>query len=154
MPGHVWCTKNSINILSPVPLGARNLVQRSVNLSAQDSVGRLPYSKDELRRRAVWSIQRSVFFVLGVNSPSTYFPSEHFLHNRGKKHILNEYIATFADTEIRCQNSKKLDAEEVTSSPHLHNLDPFSFRRIFFCVIPPDSVYVDFGALFIRRKAE
>ena len=40
----------------PCPLGARNPVKRSVNVCAQDSVGHLPYSKVDLRRRAVSSI--------------------------------------------------------------------------------------------------
>ena len=67
--------------------------------------GHLPYSKDGLRRGALSSVQWSVFFVLGVDYPSTYFPSEQFVHNR---YIFSmNPLATFTDTEIRCEKPKK-----------------------------------------------
>ena len=55
------------------PVGARNPAQRAGNVPAQDPVGHLStyHTKDELRRRALPFIQKSVLFVLGVDYPST-----------------------------------------------------------------------------------
>ena len=112
-----------------------------------------PTILDELRRQAVSSNQKSIFFVFSMDYPSTYFLSGPFLHDR---HIFS--------------SSKSNSKSRGNRQPLLRifrSWIPFSnssFRRISFVnkvrtylwfdcfrVIPADSVYLHFS-LFILGK--
>jgi len=103
------------------PVGARNLVEGSVSVSAEDSMGHLPYSKDELRRR----LSKVSFLRFGRGLPFNIL-SLRTVHPQ-QTYLLNEPISyPRRHGNPMLEGQKTFDVEEqVISFPHPHALDPF-----------------------------